>query len=128
MAMRSRPIIDAGGNVIGRACYREQRASCATTGCAGAGTLLCDYPVTRRGRQTTCNRRVCRRCAVALGPGLDFCPPHARAATDSLVIICKACLTSSCAAGELPCERRNEGTRTVSIAQWKTLLSFGIMK
>lgn len=127
MPMRSTPIRDADGNVIGRACYREHRVACATVNCTGAGTILCDYPVTRRGRQTTCNRRVCRSCAVALGTGLDLCPPHARAGVEQLVTICAACFTSSCASGELPCEKRADGTRTVTIAQWKTLLSFGVL-
>ena len=125
MPMRSVPIRDEAGNVVGRACYREPRARCATTACAGAGTILCDYPVIRRGRQTTCNRRVCRGCAVALGTDLDLCPPHARAGVDALVIICAACFTSSCPAGDAPCGRRSEGTRTVTVAQWKRLLSFG---
>lgn len=127
MPMRSVPIHDADGNVIGRACYRAERPRCSTTGCAGHGTILCDFPVTRRGRQTTCSRRVCRGCAVTIGKGLDFCPPHARSAADSLVTICSACLTSSCAAGELPCEKRGS-MRIVSIAQWKALLSFGAVR
>jgi hypothetical protein len=78
MPMRSTPIRDAAGNVIGRACYREPRRGCQTTGCPHPGTLLCDYPVTRGGRKTTCNRYMCDRCAKGVGPGRDFCPPHAK--------------------------------------------------
>lgn len=54
------------------------RVHCATVGCHGEGSLLCDYPVKRRGRDTTCNRRVCRRCAKAVRDGIDYCPPHGR--------------------------------------------------
>ena len=54
------------------------RLRCATAGCRGEGTLLCDYPVTRRKRETTCNRRVCRACALAVSGSRDYCPPHAR--------------------------------------------------
>lgn len=82
MPMRSTPIRDRNGNVIGRACYREPRRSCQTTGCPRAGMLLCDYPVTRRGRATTCNRALCGSCAKAVGRGgrgsVHYCPPHAK--------------------------------------------------
>jgi hypothetical protein len=78
MVMRSLPIRDAAGQIIGVACYREKRLPCATAGCRGEGTLLCDYPVTRRGLSKTCDRRVCQRCAAHVGTDLDYCPPHAR--------------------------------------------------
>jgi hypothetical protein len=54
------------------------RVRCATSTCRGEGTLLCDYPVTRRGRQTTCNRRICRGCAKPITSSTDYCPPHGR--------------------------------------------------
>lgn len=103
------------------ACYRE-RARCRTIGCRHAATVLCCYPVVRRGRAATCSRFVCARCA---SPD-RFCPPHARLGAESLVKICAACYSCSCAHGELPCEK--PGTiRTVTIAQWKSLLSFGVL-
>lgn len=63
---------------IGGAIVCGPRLRCATVACRGEGTLLCDFPVKRRGRDATCNRRVCRRCAKSVGPELDYCPPHAR--------------------------------------------------
>lgn len=134
--MRSVPIHDDAGNVIGRACYREQRARCATTGCTGAAVLVCDFPVTRRGKPARCNRHVCRRCAQAVGTREHFCPPHARVAANpeavvALVSICCACFSSSCAHQDegYVCERRAAaGTRSVTVAQWKSLLSFGAIK
>jgi hypothetical protein len=133
MAMRSVPIHDADGNVIGRACYRGNGPRCQTTGCTGAGTVLCDFPVTRRGREATCNRRVCRSCAVSIGKGQDFCPPHARVAEQGyapLVTVCIACLSASCAHREdgYVCARRDEGTKVITVAQWKAQLSFGVIR
>jgi len=133
MAMRSIPIHDAAGNVIGRACYRESRPRCATVGCGGVGSKLCDFPVKRRGRDTTCNRRMCSRCAKSIGGDQDFCPPHARAAEQNggqLVTVCAACLSASCAAREdgFTCGRRDEGTKAITVQQWKAQLSFGVLK
>jgi hypothetical protein len=102
-------------------CYRD-RVRCQTSGCRHPAVVLCRYPVTRNGRAGTCSRQVCDRCA-----GADrYCPPHARIAGESLVKICAACYSSSCAHGELPCAKPGTA-RTVTIAQWKTLLSFGVL-
>jgi hypothetical protein len=78
MPMRSHRIFDGRGNAIGIACYREPRRTCSTVGCTKPGTLLCDYPVVRRGRKTTCSRYMCTSCAKRIGPECDYCPPHAR--------------------------------------------------
>ena len=130
MPMRSTLIRDDKGAVIGRACYREPAHRCATTGCSGAGVILCDFPVKRRGRETTCNRRVCRTCAKRIGEDHDFCPPHARVSADcsQIVTVCCACLSSSCAHRDegYTCARREEvGTRVLSVTEWKRQLSFG---
>lgn len=139
MPSRSVPIRDGAGKVIGIACTRERRAHCATAGCRGDAVLLCDFPVTRRGKPTRCNRHVCRRCAKAVGKREHFCPPHARTAGNAaehgavvtLVTICSACLSSSCAHRDdgYVCDRRAAaGTRTVTMAQWLSMLSFGVLK
>lgn len=138
MPMRSVPIRDAAGNIIGVGCYRESRAHCATTGCRGSAVLLCDYPVTRRGKPARCNRHICRRCATAIGTKEHFCPPHARAASNptqpgepQIVVVCAACLSSSCGHRDegFVCARREQaGTRTLSVSQWKALLSFEAVK
>lgn len=131
--MKSVPIRDGAGNVIGRACYREPVSRCATAGCRGVGTVLCDYPITRRGRQTTCSRRVCQACAKSVG-NQDFCPPHARAIEQDggqLVTVCAACFSASCGEREqgYTCPARElVGTKTLTIAQWKSALSFGVLK
>lgn len=136
MPARSVLIRDRAGNVIGRACYREPVHRCATSGCAGAGVILCDYPVKRRGRTTSCNRRVCKACAARVGEDQDFCPPHARMAAtpdgaQQLVTVCAACLSSSCAHREegYTCAGREEaGTRVLTVADWKQQLAFGVAR
>lgn len=102
------------------ACYA--RARCDTAGCPGYATGYCRYPVTRRGRTSTCNRRMCRACASAA----QHCPPHARSGQEQLVKICTQCFASSCAHGELCCPSPGS-TRLVTSAQWKTMLSFGVL-
>ena len=97
-------------------------ARCETSACRKPASVLCRYPVVRNGRAGTCNRHVCAGHASAD----RFCPPHARIGAESLVKICAVCYSSSCAHGELPCA--SAGTvRQVSVAQWKSLLSFGVL-
>lgn len=106
--------------------HSHSLATCATTGCRKPATVLCRYPIKRRGRTTACNRMVCASCASAD----KLCPPHARGMAtgkvDALVTICPACLTLSCVTGEMPCERAG-GTRQVTVGEWKSLLSFGVL-
>lgn len=95
---------------------------CETSTCRKPAAVLCRYPVTRNGRAGACNRHVCAGCASAD----RFCPPHARLGAESLVKICSACYSSSCAHGEVPCDKPGK-VRQVTIAQWKSLLSFGVL-
>jgi hypothetical protein len=60
-------------------CNRERR-TCATPGCSKQTRKQCDFPVTRNGKAGTCDRYLCSGCAVSVGPNVDHCPPHARAA------------------------------------------------
>lgn len=41
-------------------------------------SLECDFPVTRNGKPATCDRPLCRICAVAIAPEVDHCPVHPR--------------------------------------------------
>ncbi len=65
------------GEVIGTviACGRSTAHSCQ---CGRQATHQCDYPVTRSERKGTCDRWMCRGCALRVGVNLDYCPPHAR--------------------------------------------------
>ncbi|EIA0803379.1 hypothetical protein K6327_000888 [Vibrio vulnificus] len=35
--------------------------------------FLCDYPV---GNDKTCDRVLCKQCAVTVGPNMHYCPSH----------------------------------------------------
>lgn len=41
---------------------------------------LCDYPVIKKGKATTCSARMCPKCRGPWGddPDKDLCPPHYR--------------------------------------------------
>lgn len=103
------------------ACVRAA-VRCESSTCRKPAAVLCRYPVTRNGRAGMCNRHICAGHASADG----FCPPHARIGTESLVTICSACYSCSCAYGEMPCGKAGK-TRRVTTAQWKSLLSFGVL-
>lgn len=67
------------GNVI--ICTRGRRRSdCSTPGCTNRADIQCDFAVTRAGAAGTCDRFICRRCAVHVGINKDYCPVHAKAA------------------------------------------------
>jgi hypothetical protein len=44
-------------------------------GCGRVATLQCDYPDPKR-KSGTCDRHVCRTCAVSVGPDRDYCQHH----------------------------------------------------
>jgi hypothetical protein len=106
--------------------HSSSLARCATTGCRKPATVLCRFPVTRRGRTTACNRMVCTSCASKPD---RYCPPHARGlvtgAAPELVEICSACYTASCVHGEHRCPTPGR-RRKVTVREWKRLLSFGV--
>ncbi len=75
------------GNAIlcGRGGRRQSLGLCEQCRQAEA-TVLCDGPlpagiIHRRssivGGDTTCSRRLCRRCAVHVPPDADYCAEHA---------------------------------------------------
>ena len=51
---------------------RPSRQPCALCQSPGA-TLQCDYPVAPR---RTCDRHLCRGCAIPKGPNRDYCRTH----------------------------------------------------
>lgn len=55
---------------------------CSMPNCNAKSSKLCDYPVTRNGVQGTCDRPLCSRCAVSQGKDVDYCPEHARVASE----------------------------------------------
>ncbi len=65
------------GEVTGFICggRRRRRADCSVPGCSNEHTLLCDQPITGKGR--TCDAKLCARCTKKDG-ARDLCPPHAK--------------------------------------------------
>ena len=76
--MSCKQIVDSKtGAVVGFVCSRGRPRSqvrCLYCGRTGAD-LLCDHDL---GGGKTCDRRLCRSCAVHVGPNRDLCPDHAR--------------------------------------------------
>lgn len=71
----SRPII-IDGKQVGVMCGRSPDKKCSSCGGFG-GERLCDYPVTN-GKTGTCDRALCKSCAVRVAPNTDYCPAHHR--------------------------------------------------
>lgn len=46
--------------------------------CGKPTEKLCDFPVTRDGKKTTCDAKMCSGCTKKVGKNIDYCPPHAR--------------------------------------------------
>jgi hypothetical protein len=80
---RCRTVIDGNGRELAIACSRGERHRCSTPGCQNDGTKQCDFPVKRNGKPGTCDRYICQKCAMRVGPDLDYCGPHARQAKAS---------------------------------------------
>lgn len=53
------------------------RARCSVPGCQNHAGKLCDFPVTKKGVEGTCDAKLCDRHAADAGEGKDHCPPHA---------------------------------------------------
>jgi hypothetical protein len=55
---------------------RAQTKPCVT--CGSPGTVLCDYPVKRNGKDGTCDRPSCRKHATPVDKDKDYCAAHAQ--------------------------------------------------
>jgi len=53
---------------------RRRQRKCA---CGNPATLECDFPTPHKA-SGTCDKPLCKRCAVRVGPNLDHCPDHPR--------------------------------------------------
>lgn len=94
--MSCTPFRSQDGSVSGFVCSRGQRRKACSECKVRPATLLCDFPLSGRKAGKTCDRALCRRCAIevksvprlpelAFGTKLepdtmDLCPAHARAA------------------------------------------------
>lgn len=64
------------GVAIGIGCDRSKRYHKCSSCSAYGANVQCDYPV--KTKSGTCDRWLCRKCAVKVGPDRDYCPPHDR--------------------------------------------------
>lgn len=55
---------------------RHKSKPCVT--CGRPHQVLCDYPVTRNGKEGPCDRACCRQHAVNVGEDRDYCLAHAQ--------------------------------------------------
>ena len=62
------------GKPIGFACSRGRKERCEI--CGAPSEILCDYPVTRTGKNGTCDKKCCRKHSVRIGQNKDYCLPH----------------------------------------------------
>jgi hypothetical protein len=74
--------LDDGTPFVAITCSRERPRACSSCGAHVRVGVLCDAPVTRKGKAGTCDRFCCRKCAVNVGPNRDYCAPHARVRAD----------------------------------------------
>lgn len=64
------------GGVVATICGPKKIPVCAF--CGSIGGLLCDFPTKSK---KTCDKPLCRRCAIAIAPNVDLCPDHPLPAT-----------------------------------------------
>lgn len=69
--------VDLPGGVSAIVCSRGSRRSKPCAHCGSTSYLLCDFPVLRAGRRTTCDAPLCHRCTTRHAGDVDLCRPHA---------------------------------------------------
>lgn len=95
-------IIGTDGQTMGFICTRTPRPPCEQ--CGAPATVLCDYPLGGSKKGQTCDKKLCRKCAIRVdveslpevirhpdmlpgfdpivgrlqGETVDVCPAHAR--------------------------------------------------
>lgn len=75
------PFRSSDGEISGFACTRgSSRKRCAV--CGSPATIACDWPLQGLKVGQTCDRALCRRCATRIRPNVDYCPAHARMASE----------------------------------------------
>lgn len=59
------------GEVVAIICGPKKIPTCSF--CGSLAGLECDFPARPR---KTCDKPICRACAIRIGPNVDFCPDH----------------------------------------------------
>ena len=66
------------GSIKGFLCGRGVRVRFCAFCRSSASEILCDFPLAKR---KTCDKPLCRRCAINIAPNVDLCPDHPLPAT-----------------------------------------------
>ena len=74
MACRTVQLPDGTTAIV---CGPKPRSKPCVT-CGSPGTILCDYPVKRDGKDATCDRPCCRKHATPVDKDKDYCMAHAQ--------------------------------------------------
>jgi len=88
-----------GGLVITCTKKSKRRVQCSTPGCKRTAVALCDYPITREGKPSTCDRALCDRCRhpqqrewiglileAVVADKFDFCRVHHEMAREARLL------------------------------------------
>jgi hypothetical protein len=70
--------VDIPGGGVAIVCSRRTRTQKCRTCHQWRAVLLCDHPNPQNGKKGggTCDKPLCRSCAVRRGPNIDWCPSH----------------------------------------------------
>ena len=68
------PYVKLPGGGYAIVCTRGGQKRCV---CGRPSEKLCDFPLTGAKYGKTCDRPLCRFCAVHSEPDTDYCQPHA---------------------------------------------------
>lgn len=75
--MTCRTLVQGNGVTV-IACTRGRERRLCSVCKSRAMSKLCDFPLRGERAGATCDRDLCDRCAVHVGPNRDLCPVHAR--------------------------------------------------
>lgn len=67
--------LPGGGAAI--VCNRRRRVKCSVAGCGAPSQFQCDGAAPQR-KSGTCDRHLCAAHRTPQGPGIDYCPEHAK--------------------------------------------------
>jgi hypothetical protein len=67
------PCTRSGNAII---CSRGSRRPPRCIYCGTPSSHLCDFPVEREGKTTTCDAALCRRCSTRIPGARDLCRSH----------------------------------------------------
>ncbi len=72
-------VVKLPGNVTAFVCGRGSRKPSICQFCQERPAIkLCDQVINSDGKKRTCDAALCNECTANGGPGIDYCPNHAK--------------------------------------------------